>query len=151
MNEPIVIEAAKIDDLPEIEHLLRDLIDTVDDSKQFSVESAIDNCRHLIDDPNSYILLGKLGQNIVGLVNFTTRKTILHNAPSGLVDELVVAKSHRGKGIGKQLIKAAMKTCRELRCCEIEVSTKKSNETARDFYKKCGFDEDAVLLEYDLE
>jgi len=105
----------------------------------------------MIDNPNSHILLARLGKDIVGLVNFTTRNTILHTAPSGLIDELVVANAHRGKGIGKLLIKTVINKCRTLGCCEIEVSTERINEKARAFYKKCGFDEDAVLLEYDLD
>jgi GNAT superfamily N-acetyltransferase len=151
MNELIIIESAKIDDLPKIEPLLRDLLDAIDDSDKMGTKLAIDNCRQMIADPNSYILLARLEKDIVGLVNFTIRKTILHNAPSALIDELVVAKANRGRGIGRQLIEAAIKKCRELDCCEIEVSTEKTNEKARAFYKKCGFDEDAVLLEYDFD
>ena len=151
MNSLIEIEGAKIDDLPGIESLLLDLMEAISDSEKFDIQSAMDNCRYMIHEPNSHILLAKLGTDIVGCINFTTRRTILHIASSGLIDELVVAKAHRGKGIGKQLIKAAIKKCRELGCCEIEVSTEKRNERARAFYKKCGFDEDAVLLEYDLD
>jgi GNAT superfamily N-acetyltransferase len=151
MNKSIVIESAKIDDLPKIEYLLRDLIDAIDNSEKLDVKIAMDNCRHMIDNPNSHILLARLGKDIVGLVNFTTRNTILHTAPSGLIDELVVANAHRGKGIGKLLIKNVIDKCRTLGCSEIEVSTERMNEKARTFYKKCGFDEDAVLLEYDLD
>lgn len=145
-----MIESAKSDDVPKIRQLLLDLIEAIDDSEEFDVESAMDNCRHMIDDQNSYILLARLGEDIVGLINFTTRKTILHRAPSSLIDELVVTKVHRGKGIGKQLIEAAIEKSRELGCCEVEVSTEKTNEKARTFYKTCQFDEDAVLLEYNL-
>ncbi len=151
MDEPIIIENASIKDLPEIEYLLKDLIDTVDNSNGFCLESSIDNCRRIIADPDSYILLAKSEGKITGLINFTTRRTILHSARSGLIDELVVAKSYRNKKIGTQLIKAAIKKCSELGCCEIEVSTEKTNEKARAFYKKCGFDENAVFLEYELD
>ena len=45
---------------------------------------------------------------------------------------------------------ATIERCRELGCCEVEVSTKMTNTAAREFYKRCGFDEDAVLLETQL-
>jgi GNAT superfamily N-acetyltransferase len=64
---------------------------------------------------------------IIGFVNFTTRRTILHPGLSGLIDELVVSKTSRGSGVGKKLILAAIDKCRELGCCEVEVSTEKSN------------------------
>ena len=75
----------------------------------------------------------------------------MHPLPSGLIDELVVTKESRNSGIGKRLILAAADKRRELGCCEVEVSTEKSNTKARGFYQSCGFDEDAVLLEMDLE
>jgi ribosomal protein S18 acetylase RimI-like enzyme len=103
-----------------------------------------------MQDPDNYMLVAKDNEHILGFVNFTTRKTIMHPGPSGLIDELVVSKSSRGSGIGKRLIAAVIERCRELGCCEVEVSTEKSNARARRFYKSCGFDEDAVLLEIDL-
>lgn len=75
---------------------------------------------------------------------------MMHPGPSGLIDELVVSKSSRGAGIGKQLIQAVIDKCRESGCYEVEVSTEKSNTKARRFYKTCGFEEDAVLLELGL-
>ncbi len=50
-----------------------------------------------------------------------------------------------------ELIGAVKKKCREIGCSEVEVSTEKSNTAARRFYKSCGFDEKALLLEMDLE
>jgi ribosomal protein S18 acetylase RimI-like enzyme len=87
----------------------------------------------------------------VGFINFSTRRTTMHLAPSGLIDELVVSRRSRGTGIGKHLIQSAVDRCRELGCCEVEVSTEKSNTRARRFYRACGFEEDAVLLELDLD
>ncbi|MBA7527684.1 hypothetical protein ES705_19862 [subsurface metagenome] len=87
---------------------------------------------------------------IAGFVNFTTRKTILHHSLSGLIDELIVAKSYRGKGIGKQLLSSAIKKSRQLGCCEVEVSTEKTNIKAREFYRQCGFADRGVLFEIDL-
>lgn len=151
MDERIIIENAKIRDLPQIEILLHDLIDAIENAENINIDNALSHCRRMIDDPNSHILLAKLENDVVGFINFTTRMTILHNAPSGLIDELVVAKACRGRGIGNELIEAAINTCRDLGCCEVEVSTEMTNEKARAFYKSCGFEEDSVLLEYDLD
>jgi RimJ/RimL family protein N-acetyltransferase len=48
------------------------------------------------------------------------------------------------------VVRIANKENEELGCCEVEVSTEKSNAKARRFYKSCGFAEDAVLMEIDL-
>lgn len=150
MSERITIKNATTRDIPKIKQLLLDLISTIDASENFDMETATINLHHIIDDPISHVLLAKASKDTVGLINFTTRNTILHIAPSGLIDELVVAKPYQGKGIGRKLIKAVIEKCRELGCCEVEVSTERINKKARAFYKACGFKEDAVLLEYDL-
>jgi len=95
-------------------------------------------------------LVAEINGAIIGLIHFTIRKTLLHSGPSGLIDELVVTRSYRSRGIGGQLIDAATQKCKQLGCCEVEVSTEFANTNAREFYRKCGFEERGVILEKDL-
>jgi GNAT superfamily N-acetyltransferase len=67
-----------------------------------------------------------------------------------MIDELVVTKEYQGKGIGKQLVLATIEKCKQLGCCEVEVSTEKTNVKARKFYRNCGFDKREILFEVDL-
>ena len=127
-----------------------ELMEAMDDTEGFDIEQAFQNFRVLINDPAHHILLAKDNDQMVGFVNFVVRKTILHPGSSGLIDELIVSKSYRSKGIGKNLLQAAIEKCRRLGCCEVEISTEKSNSSAREFYRRCGFKEDAVLLEIEL-
>jgi ribosomal protein S18 acetylase RimI-like enzyme len=147
----ITIGPATEADLPLIKPLLLELLKAMDNTEGFNIEQAFENIRILIKDSASHILLARDKDTVVGFVNFTTRKTLMHPGLSGLIDELVVCSSHRGLGIGKNLLLAAIKKCRELGCCEVEVSTEKSNAHAREFYRRCGFEEDAVLLEINFE
>lgn len=153
MSSNISIEPATETDFPSIKPLISELMKAMDDTEGFDIEQAVENCRKLIKSLGHYLLLAKDKDNdkVVGFVNFTTRKTIIHPGLSGLIDELVVSRSHRGLGIGKNLLLAAIEKCRKLGCCEVEVSTEKSNTHAREFYRRCGFEEDAVLLEINLE
>jgi len=150
LNDITITPATEID-LPSIKPLLLELMDAMDNTEDFDVEQSFENCGILIRDPAHHMLVAKDKDTVVGFVNFTTRKTIMHPRPSGLIDEMIVSRSYRGRGIGKQLILAAIQRCRELECCEVEVSTEKSNTKAREFYLRCGFEEDAVLLEIGLE
>ena len=151
MIKDITVELATEADLPSIKPLLLELMDVMDNTEGFDVEQSFENCIILIKNPAHHMLVAKDKDTVVGFVNFTTRKTIMHPRPSGLIDELIVSRSYRGLGIGKQLILAAIQKCRELECCEVEVSTEKSNTKAKEFYLRCGFEEDAVLLEIGLE
>jgi len=151
VSSNISLELATEADLLSLRPLFLELMDAMDNTEGFNIEQAFENIRILIKDTASHILLAKDRDAVVGFVNFTTRKTIIHPGLSGLIDELVVSRSHRGRGIGKNLLLAAIEKCRKLGCCEVEVSTEKSNAHAREFYRRCGFEEDAVLLEINLE
>jgi len=146
----IRIREAKESDLLTIRQLMLELIETMSDIEGIDIKLIANNCRNLLSKANSYILVAEIGGVVVGFINFTTRKTILHRGLSGLIDELIVAKSYRGKGIGKQLLSGAIEKSRQLGCCEVEVSTEKTNIKAREFYRQCGFTERGVFFEIDL-
>ncbi|MBE0431695.1 MAG: GNAT family N-acetyltransferase [Dehalococcoidia bacterium] len=145
------IREAAQSDLPAIERLLEELIAAMVNAQGIDPATVAGNCRDSLIDGSSHMLVADAGGTLVGFINFATRQAILHRSPSGLVDELVVAESYRGRGIGRQLVLAAVERCRGLGCCELEVSTEKTNTRAREFYRKCGLEERGVLLELDLQ
>jgi GNAT superfamily N-acetyltransferase len=149
MND-IVIRETKESDLPAIGKLLEELTDAMDSTEGIDTKIALKNYERLLNDTGSHILVAAREKTPVGFINFTVRQTILHRSPSALIDELVVAEGHRGKGVGRQLVQAAIEKCRQLGCCEVEVSTEKANLKAREFYKQCGFEERGMLFEADL-
>ena len=146
----IIIREARESDLLTIRKLTLELIEAMGNTEGIDIKLIAENCRNLLNEVNSHILVAEIEGVVAGFVNFTTRKTILHRGLSGLIDELIVAKSYRGKGIGKQLLSSAIKKSRQLGCCEVEVSTEKTNIKAREFYRQCGFTERGVLFEIDL-
>ncbi|MFX1475514.1 MAG: GNAT family N-acetyltransferase [Promethearchaeota archaeon] len=146
----VTIQPATKTDLPMMRNLLQELMDAVEDTVGFDIEQPVKNYENFIEGSGNYMLVARDEDRVLGFVSFTTRKTIMHTLPSGLIDEIVVTRDSRGSGIGKLLILAVIDKCRELGCCEVEVSTEKTNTKAREFYKSCGFNDDAVLLEMDL-
>ena len=146
----ILIREAKEFDLLTIGQLTLELIGTMGDTEGIDIKLIAENCRNLLNKANSCILVAEIGGVVVGFINFTTRTTILHRGLSGLIDELIIAKSYRGKGVGRQLLSSAIEKSRQLGCCEVEVSTEKTNIKAREFYRQCDFTERGVLFEIDL-
>jgi GNAT superfamily N-acetyltransferase len=146
----ILIRKAKKSDLPVMGKLLAELVNALNDSEGIDIGIALKTCEHLLNDANSHFLVAEMEGSPVGFINFTVRQTILHRSPSALIDELVVAKECQGKGVGKQLVLVAVEKCKQLGCCEVEVSTETTNVKARKFYKKCGFTERGILFEMDL-
>ena len=146
----IIIREAKVSDLLTIRKLTLELIEAMGNTEGIDIKLIAENYRNFLSGANSHILVAEIEGVVVGFLNFTTRKTILHRGLSGLIDEIIVAKSYRGKGVGKQLLSSAIEKSRQLGCCEVEVSTEKTNIKAREFYRQCGFTERGVLFEIDL-
>lgn len=146
----ILIRQARESDIPTIVNLAIKLIESMENKEGIDLHRILRNCQNLLKDTNSYILVAEVNGTLIGFINFTTRRTLLHTGLSGLIDELVVNKNYRGKGIGKQLIYSAIEKCKHLGCCEVEVTTEFANINAREFYSSCGFEERGVILEKDL-
>jgi len=146
----IFVREATESDLQAIGKLLEDLTNAMDNTEGIDIGIARKTCEHLLNDASSHFLVAAMEGTPVGFIYFTVRQTILHRNPSALIDELVVAKEYQGKGVGKQLMLAAIEKCKQLGCCEVEVSTEKTNFKARRFYKKCGLEERGMLFEVDL-
>jgi len=146
----ILIREARESDVPTIVKLAVELIESMKNKEGIDLYRILGNCQNLLKNTNSHILVAEVDGAIAGFINFTTHRTLLHIGSSGLIDELVVNKNYRGKGIGKQLIYAAIEKCKHLGCCEVEVNTEFTNTNARKFYKGCGFEERGVILEKEL-
>jgi GNAT superfamily N-acetyltransferase len=146
----IIIREARESDLLTIRKLTLELIEAMGNTEGIDIKLIAENCQNFLNEANSHILVAEIEGVVVGFINFTTRKTILHRGLSGLIDELIVAKSYRGKGVGKELLSSVIEKSRQLGCCEVEVSTEKINIKAREFYRQCGFTERGVFFEIDL-
>jgi ribosomal protein S18 acetylase RimI-like enzyme len=145
-----LVREAEESDLPALESLTLELIHSLEDSTGIDVQHAVENCTALLHDPHFYFFVAQVNETLVGFTLFTLRKTLLHRGLSGVITELIVTEKYRGKGIGKQLIFTAIKYCKKLGCCEVEVSTEQSNMSARELYKRSGFEERGILFEVDL-
>jgi ribosomal protein S18 acetylase RimI-like enzyme len=146
----VIIREAEEQDMPEIIGLTMELIGALDDKKGIEPDSVLQNLKTLLSDNQSMILIAESGGSICGLINLAFRPTLIHKDRSAVIDELVVFKCHREKGVGSELIQAAVNKCREQNCSEIEVSTEKDNTEAVEFYKKLGFVEKGAFLELDI-
>jgi len=150
MSVGVSAREASPSDADAVMGLVAELLDDLEHATTRALSQERERILTVLQSPDRHTLLAADGEAVVGLVSFTARRTLVHEALSGLVDELVVTRARRGQGIGTLLVRAAARTCRELGCEELEVSTETGNARARRFYCRCGFDEEAVLLEMDL-
>jgi GNAT superfamily N-acetyltransferase len=53
--------------------------------------------------------------------------------------DLAVLASHRGRGVGRQLLEAVEQAARALGCCKVTLEVRDDNERAQGLYKSLGY------------
>ncbi|HUV08389.1 MAG TPA: GNAT family N-acetyltransferase [Spirochaetia bacterium] len=145
--ETIKIREAQISDAESISLLLKDLNEAVRSPGDMDVQSVRDVLKSMNDCKEIYRnYVGVLGGRIVGFISLIFYKSFLHTGGTALVNELVVSKRHRDKGIGRVLMERAVRSAQEAGMDEIEVGTEMENKKAQRFYRKNGFSEEYILL-----
>jgi GNAT superfamily N-acetyltransferase len=82
----------------------------------------------------------------IGMVSFSHRPQLRLKGRIATVDELVVAPSWRGKGIGKELLTRAVARCKVLGCKRMELAAP-GRPVPGKLFARCGFtDVDASLM-----
>ena len=71
-------------------------------------------------------------------------------APSGIVEDVVVAPSSQGQGVGKAMMAFARNRCREKACYKLVLSSNAKRERAHAFYESLGFARHGYSFRLDL-
>jgi len=97
------------------------------------------NIQDLLSDPKNNIHLACIreGKTIIGMASLSTYKVVSGN--KGWIEDVVVDRDHRGKGIGKLLIQYLMDLGKELGLTEIFLFTEEEKKAAIHLYEKLGF------------
>lgn len=90
-----------------------------------------DDCRvHVADDDGE----------VVGVVIVSLRPELLSREPSAHLEAIAVATGREGSGIGRLLIDAAERDAEQQGSRSMSLHVFSSNDRARRFYEKCGYD-----------
>jgi GNAT superfamily N-acetyltransferase len=94
----------------------------------------------LARDPNNRLLVAEIGGEIVGTLQLTFIRGLSRKAARRAQIEAVrVAGSHRGTGLGEQMIRAAIEIVRNAGCSIVQLTTDKRRKDAHRFYERLGF------------
>ena len=64
-----------------------------------------------------------------------------HEKPFGLLEDVYVEKTKRGKGLGTQIVKEAIKEAKEHNCYKLICTSRYEKPKVHELYKKMGFEE----------
>lgn len=106
-------------------------------------------CANLLDEVNQHkgkVFIAELGDVVVGFVAVWVEEYLEIDKEELYVSDLVVRSQYRGAGVGKQLMERAEQYARELDLSRISLSVLKGNALAYDFYRHCGYSDDAIAM-----
>jgi len=93
-------------------------------------------------DPRHHLAVALDGGRVVGMAS-AVHYVHPDKPPELWVNEVGVAASHRGRGVGKALLRALFEHGRALGCAEAWVLTEEENAAARRLYASAGGEESA--------
>jgi len=95
----------------------------------------------LMEREESEFLLGAPHDDAppAGICQLRYRFGVWYAAEDCWLEDLFVAESARGSGLGRALVEAAVARATERRCRRIELDTGEDNAAARALYEACGF------------
>jgi ribosomal protein S18 acetylase RimI-like enzyme len=129
-------------------HLLMNAAEDVFDNP---VDEAF--AREFLDDPRHHIVAAVSEDRVVG---FASAVHYIHpdKPPELWINEVGVAPSHQGRGIGRAIMQEILKLGQELGCKSAWVLTDRGNEPANRLYLSAGGKtggEETVMYEFDLK
>ena len=95
----------------------------------------------------SHVLLAEEGGRPIGLLSYAVRPNLWHAGSVATIEELVVERDQRGRGVGSALMSELLDRLVAAGCIEVSVSTMLDNEGAKRFYRSHGFVDEFVYLE----
>lgn len=148
----ICIRICEARDIEHVAELLNELSDVASTDNDFNVENLVKIFKEMESKPEIYSnLVAEMDGIIAGFISVVFYKTLYHKGGTALINELIINNNFRGLGIGSLLVKRVKEEAIKRGMDELEVGTEITNEAAQLFYKKCGFNEEYILLGMEFE
>ena len=143
----ICLRACQERDLQAVAELLNELKDVASTDNDFNLENLKMLFEEMEKEPQIYSnFVAEFEGIIAGFISVIFYKTLFHNGGTALINELIINSNFRRLGIGSLLVKRVKEEAIKRGMDELEVGTEITNGAAQQFYKKCGFNDEYVLL-----
>ena len=135
-------------DLPAVLELYAQLGE--DDGQTLTVAKAEQIYLRMGAYPDYRIYLAEKNGDPVGTFALLIMDNLGHlGARSAVLEDVVVSSSHRGQGIGKQMMDFAHRICLDKGCYKMTFSSNRNREAAHRFYESLGFKKHGISFYID--
>ena len=136
---PISVRQATLADVTPLSDLLSLLFAQ---EAEFEPNAARQTCglRLILEQPElGHIYCALVNERIVGMVSMLFTVSTAEGGRVGWLEDMIVHPEQRGRGIGKQLLKEAIRCGRDNGCKRITLLTDDTNSEAMCFYARADF------------
>jgi GNAT superfamily N-acetyltransferase len=149
-QEPLTFRIAGRSDLPVLLRLYaqlgrdeRDVLDLAEAEALFARLEAY---------PDYRVHLAESGGAAVGTWSLLVMDNLAHRGlPSGIVENVVVDSSCRGRGVGRAMMRRAMEIARGKGCYKLALTSGRHRPDAHRFYESLGFERHGFSFHTELE
>jgi len=117
--------------------LLRQLAKAESNFK-FNADKQRAGLKMLLEEPGSQIFLVEIGGMIAGMATLQRLISTQEGGPVGRVEDVVIHRNFRGKGIGKQLLQHLKNVCEARGYLRMQLLADETNANGESFYASQG-------------
>ena len=144
MDEPH-IEQATLEDLPQLTDLLFDLFTQEADFAPNRAKQ-MRGLRLILEQPNrGRIFVLRQNGTILGMINLLFTISTAEGGFVVMLEDVVVHREHRGKGVGDKLLVHAIAYAKKKDFLRITLLTDRLNDQGQRFFKAHGFSESKMI------
>ena len=124
----------------------------IDDGQILPVNEAKKLFARFSDYPDYSLYVAVQGDKVVGSFALLIMHNLGHlGAPSGVVEDVVVAADLHGHGIGQAMMRFAIERCRDNDCYKVSLSANAKRSRAHAFYESLGFERHGYSFQVNLK
>lgn len=102
--------------------------------------------QQILDFPErGRVLVLREGASLIGMINLLFTISTALGGRVALLEDMIVRPEYRGSGAGSELLQAAINLAKSSCCHRITLLTDRTNESARRFYERHGFNTSGMV------
>jgi GNAT superfamily N-acetyltransferase len=139
--QSVLVRGARATDLDALLSLYRELADPRGSAAPADREGSAPVLERILAEPDRQLLLATVEDEVVGTADLLVVSNLTHHAqPWAIVENVVVAGGHRGRGVGRTLMEHMIESARSAGCYKLQLLSGKDRVDAHRLYRRLGLD-----------
>lgn len=112
----------------------------------YDTRKSQEGLRRLLKSKQAGVFVAETAQKVVAMATVQIIVSTAEGGPVGLIEDLVVDREHRGRGIGGRLLKRLQAWSGEQGLMRLQLLADRENRAALDFYQHLGWAPTSLIV-----